>query len=171
MEKLYYCHIKHPLVNLTLFVELLPKGDVKLVEVKFGIFKSYNNRIVEQSKNRISKKIADTIIDFLDGKVENLSVIKINLEGYTDFQKRVLKAARSIPRGKTVSYSELAKMSGSPKAVRAVASVMRNNRLPLVIPCHRVIKKGGAIGGFSGQMRGPKVNLKKKLIESERLTA
>jgi methylated-DNA-[protein]-cysteine S-methyltransferase len=61
-------------------------------------------------------------------------------------------------------------MSGFPRAVRAVASVMRNNRFPLAVPCHRVVKKNGAVGGFGGQIKGSKVNLKRRLIESEKLT-
>jgi len=55
-----------------------------------------------------------------------------------------------IPYGKTISYSELAKRIGNPNAVRAVANACGANRLPIIIPCHRVIAKDGSVGGYSG---------------------
>jgi methylated-DNA-[protein]-cysteine S-methyltransferase len=66
-----------------------------------------------------------------------------------------------------IIYGELAENAGYPKAIRAAASVMRNNRFPLVIPCHRVIGKGGRIGGFMGATTGSAVALKKKLLRRE----
>ena len=66
----------------------------------------------------------------------------------TDFQRRVWEALRAIPYGATRTYSELAASIGQPSATRAVASACANNRLALVIPCHRVIAKGGGIAGY-----------------------
>lgn len=84
----------------------------------------------------------------------------------TEFQKRILDACRSIPHGTTVSYSDLAARAGNPPAIRAAASVMARNRLPLVIPCHRVIKADGSIGGFGGS-----VPMKEHLLLLERRAA
>jgi AraC family transcriptional regulator of adaptative response/methylated-DNA-[protein]-cysteine methyltransferase len=67
----------------------------------------------------------------------------------TDFQWRVWRAMRQIPRGETRSYSELAAMAGSPKAVRAAASACANNRVSLLIPCHRVVRADGSIGQYA----------------------
>lgn len=67
----------------------------------------------------------------------------------TDFQRDVWRALTRIPRGKTVTYSELAKMAGHPTAVRAVANAVGKNPMPPRIPCHRVICSNGAIGGYS----------------------
>ena len=61
-------------------------------------------------------------------------------------------------------------MCGRPNAVRAVANVMRNNRFPMIIPCHRVIKSNGTTGGFAGQVQGRMVKLKRRLLEHEGIT-
>ncbi|MBE0486731.1 methylated-DNA--[protein]-cysteine S-methyltransferase [Marinobacter sp.] len=66
----------------------------------------------------------------------------------TPFQRRVWAALQTVPPGQTVSYSELANMIGKPKAVRAVASACGANRLAVVIPCHRVVRADGGLGGF-----------------------
>jgi len=76
---------------------------------------------------------------------------------FTDYHQK-------IPYGETRSYKEVAEAAGYPRAYRAVGSTMRNNPLPLVVPCHRVIKSDGSIGGFSGQKDNP---LKKKMIDLE----
>ena len=55
-----------------------------------------------------------------------------------------------MPFGVTVSYGELARRSGSPAATRAVGGAMATNPLPVIVPCHRVVRSGGAIGGFAG---------------------
>ena len=66
----------------------------------------------------------------------------------TDFQLRVWTALRGIPLGETRSYHEVAEMVGRPKAVRAVANACASNPVPLIIPCHRVIRKDGSLGGY-----------------------
>lgn len=68
----------------------------------------------------------------------------------TEFQKSVWMALCDIPFGVTISYSELAENIGNEKAVRAVASSNANNGLALIVPCHRVIAKGGGLGGYAG---------------------
>lgn len=87
--------------------------------------------------------------------------IPVVMEG-TDFQKKVWKQTARVFYGKTASYEELAKMVGHPDAVRAVGTTCRLNRTPIVIPCHRIINKNGAMGGYLGG-----VKIKKKLIELE----
>lgn len=67
----------------------------------------------------------------------------------TDFQLRVWRALREIPYGTVRDYSDIARAIGQPKATRAVGQANGRNPLPIVIPCHRVIAGGGAIGGFS----------------------
>ena len=66
----------------------------------------------------------------------------------TAFQAKVWEALRKIPEGRTVSYAELAKRIGRPKAARAVGTACADNRAALVIPCHRVVPKAGGIGGY-----------------------
>ena len=75
--------------------------------------------------------------------------LNINPEG-TDFQKKVWQALMEIPYGKTVSYIDLSKKLGDPKAIRAVASANGKNPLWIVIPCHRVIGSNGDLIGYAG---------------------
>ena len=108
----------------------------------------------------------------LDGTGEEVEEdCALDLSWCTPFQKSILAAARKIPKGTTISYGELAMRAGYPKAVRAAASVMRKNRFPLVIPCHRVIRSDGTTGGFMGRKHGWTIGLKRKLLENEWKTA
>ena len=68
----------------------------------------------------------------------------------TEFQKSVWRELQKIPRGQVVSYAELARRVGRPRAVRAVANAVGKNPCAPDIPCHRVIRSDGGIGGYSG---------------------
>jgi methylated-DNA-[protein]-cysteine S-methyltransferase len=65
------------------------------------------------------------------------------------FEKKVLRKLLKTEYGTRFSYGELARQVKKPKAARAVGSVLRKNRLPVIIPCHRVLASGGGLGGFS----------------------
>ena len=78
---------------------------------------------------------------------EDLSNLALRPIG-TPFQQMVWSGLRAIPRGKTPSYQAFASTIGRPTAVRAVASACANNRLALLIPCHRVVRSDGSLGGF-----------------------
>jgi AraC family transcriptional regulator of adaptative response/methylated-DNA-[protein]-cysteine methyltransferase len=80
----------------------------------------------------------------------------------TVFQQRVWQALRDIPPGKTVSYAEIARVVGSPKAVRAVASACAANNIAVAIPCHRVVRNDGSLSGYAWG-----VERKRALIERE----
>ena len=79
----------------------------------------------------------------------------------TSFEAKVLKATLKIPLGETRSYQWIAQKVGSPKAVRAVGQALSNNPYPLIVPCHRVIRSDGALGGYAGKMDGRKAQLLK----------
>lgn len=66
------------------------------------------------------------------------------------FRRRVLEETAQIPYGRTSSYSEMAAMAGSPRAFRAAGSALGSNPIPIVVPCHRVLRSGGALGGYGG---------------------
>ena len=80
----------------------------------------------------------------------------------TAFQKRVWKGLQAIPYGETISYAELARRIGNPKAMRAVGSANGRNQIPIVIPCHRVIASDGTLGGFGGGL-----DVKQRLLDLE----
>ena len=74
----------------------------------------------------------------------------MNLKG-TKFQLKVWNYLRKIPKGKVKTYLEVAKAIGKPKAFRAVANAVGKNPYPPIIPCHRVIRSDGRLGGYSGK--------------------
>ncbi|MEZ2190185.1 methylated-DNA--[protein]-cysteine S-methyltransferase [Corynebacterium sp. CCM 9204] len=78
------------------------------------------------------------------------------------FTQRAQAALRGIPFGKTVSYAELAELAGNARAFRAAGSACASNPLPVLVPCHRVLASGGAIGGFAGGL-----TFKRGLLELE----
>ena len=66
------------------------------------------------------------------------------------FTERVLRATARIPAGKVVTYRDVATRAGSPRAVRAAGNALGSNRKPIVVPCHRVVRTGGGLGGYTG---------------------
>ncbi|MFH1030589.1 MAG: MGMT family protein [bacterium] len=80
----------------------------------------------------------------------------------SNFTKKVLNVVAGIPRGKIMTYKEVAELAGKPKACRAVGNILNNNYNP-EIPCHRVIRSDGKIGGYN---RG--AELKREILEGER---
>lgn len=104
------------------------------------------------------------LTSYAEGNVTDFSDIEVELPPMTAFQERVVMELRKVPYGHTLTYGELAARAGSPKAARAVGSVMSQNRIPLIIPCHRVVGSAGHPGGFSAP-RG--VAFKKQLLALE----
>lgn len=103
---------------------------------------------------------ADGIARYVNGGAATLDV-PLDVRG-SRFQQRVWAALRRIPRGETRSYSELAQQLGLPRGARAVARACAANPTPVVTPCHRVVEKGGGLGGYA---RG--VARKRALLELE----
>jgi methylated-DNA-[protein]-cysteine S-methyltransferase len=83
----------------------------------------------------------------------------------TPFQRRVYELAKQVPRGKVTSYSTIAKkLKSSP---RAVGQALRVNPFAPVVPCHRVVKSDGSIGGFGGEVKGRKIEEKIRMLRRE----
>jgi len=78
------------------------------------------------------------------------------------FTRKVLTACATIPFGQTRSYAEMASAAGSPRAFRAAGSALGSNPIPVIVPCHRVLRSGGALGGYGGGLRA-----KRTLLELE----
>jgi methylated-DNA-[protein]-cysteine S-methyltransferase len=76
----------------------------------------------------------------------------------SEFQDRVLKRVAMIPKGKVTTYKELARAMGNPQAYRAVANALARNPFPIKIPCHRVVRSNGEVGGYRLGVRR-KINL------------
>jgi methylated-DNA-[protein]-cysteine S-methyltransferase len=86
---------------------------------------------------------------YASGKLDSLRDIHVDLGPIGGFQRRVFEQCRRIPYGKTMSYAELAAKAGSPRAARAVGNCMAANRIPLLVPCHRVVCSDGRLGSYS----------------------
>jgi len=96
--------------------------------------------------------------------------VPVVLEGAGDWDRRVLEGVRTIPRGATASYGEVARRIGSPGAARAVGGAVGRNPIGLLIPCHRVIAGDGTLGGYGGSWFGSRdelLALKERLLELE----
>ena len=91
--------------------------------------------------------------------------VELDLDNLPEFRRRVLEACQRVPFGRTCSYADLARAVGSPGAARAVGGAMANNPIPLLIPCHRVLRSDGSLGGFSSP-RGTSQKLQMLLLEN-----
>lgn len=83
------------------------------------------------------------------GQKVSFAAVRCELPPQTEFQRLVMQYVRKIPHGRVMSYGEVAAAVGFPGAARAVGTVMSTNRIPIIIPCHRVVAAGGKLGGYS----------------------
>ncbi|MDK2937317.1 MAG: methylated-DNA-[protein]-cysteine S-methyltransferase [Eubacteriaceae bacterium] len=131
----------------------IPPGKVKIIEEEgYLIQVTFNEERIfageQYNDSKIIEKVSFQLKEYFNGsrKVFDLPMRMVG----TDFQMKVWAALQEIPYGKTVSYKEVAKMINHPQAYRAVGSANHFNPLPIIIPCHRVIKNGGQLGGYGG---------------------
>ncbi len=117
-----------------------------------------------QFDKSLFRPLQEQIIAYFEDAVINFRNIPVVLDGFSSFISSVLTGCRNIGFGRTISYSGLAKKTGRPAAARAVGGALAKNPLPLIIPCHRIIRSDGKIGGFSAI--GGK-DLKAKLLKHE----
>ncbi len=103
--------------------------------------------------------------EYFDGARIEFSDVEIEVEGWTQFQRDVLAALRGVPYGEVVSYSDLARLAGYPRAQRAAGTFCARNRFPLVVPCHRVVSANG-LGAYPGLG----VDYKRRLLGLEGVT-
>ncbi|TMK57979.1 MAG: methylated-DNA--[protein]-cysteine S-methyltransferase [Actinobacteria bacterium] len=98
---------------------------------------------------------------YFEGKLDRFDLpLDWQLSG--GFRQRVLRAINRIPYGQTRSYTEMARRAGNERAVRAAGTACGSNPIPLVVPCHRVLRTGGALGGYGGGLP-----MKQGLLELE----
>jgi len=109
-------------------------------------------------------KAVSLLHSFFSGGQTDFSPLPLDLEDKGAFYRRVYRVVRAIPRGRKASYGEVAARAGSRSAARAVGAAMKQNPLPIFIPCHRVVRSDGGLGGFSAPGG---VKMKRKLLEME----
>ncbi len=137
MEKIFTGYYSSPIGT----IEIVSDGE-NLLELKFLDEKKQGG-----SRNKIILETKKQLQEYFAGKRKKFD-LPLKLEG-TEFQKSVWKALQSIPYGVVVTYSDVAKMIGNPKAVRAVGQANNKNKLPVVVPCHRVVGKNGKLVGYA----------------------
>jgi methylated-DNA-[protein]-cysteine S-methyltransferase len=141
---MYYCYLDTPIGELLLAGEDgalsmigFPKGSMRRDPESDWI---YNEKPLSEARQQLQEYFAG------ERKAFDLP---LQLKG-TEFQVSVLEALQNIPYGETVSYGEIAKRIGKPKAMRAVGAANGRNPIPIVVPCHRVIGSSGDMTGFGG---------------------
>jgi methylated-DNA-[protein]-cysteine S-methyltransferase len=151
-----YCYFESPLGKLLL------AGNNRLESLHFPLGKTR----VEPGKDwqydpENFKEALGQLDDYFKGD-RTIFDLEMMIQG-TAFQKKVWQELVKIPYGETISYGELARRIGNPKASRAVGMANGKNPICIIIPCHRVIGKNGSLTGFGGG-----IDVKKKLLELEK---
>ena len=119
-------------------------GDDRAVLIKELLDRFPRARLIAGDKS--FERLVGEVIDFVETPAKGLD-LPLDVRG-TAFQHRVWDALRCIPAGTTATYSEIAKAIGAPKSVRAVARACATNHIAVAIPCHRVVRVGGALSGY-----------------------
>ncbi len=125
-----------------------------LLGANFGTFdalvSSLDDVDVQKGIDRVKRipVISDLVEDYFDGDVEAINAISVRQPG-AHFSQAAWKAMRKIKAGKVLSYADLAQRAGSPAAVRAAGTACAKNAIVVVVPCHRIVKTGGALGNYA----------------------
>ena len=127
-----------------------------LSATKRGLYSLEFGKGVQSSTMRVPSRVKATleqaqrkIQSHFQGEQVDFGKILIDWGTFTQFERRVLECLRKIPSGKTTSYQFLAARAGNSRAARYVGRILHLNRLPIVLPCHRILPKSGEVGGFS----------------------
>jgi AraC family transcriptional regulator of adaptative response/methylated-DNA-[protein]-cysteine methyltransferase len=129
-------------------------------ELAAALRKEFPSATIQRDREGLAKWVG-SLVRHLEGRTTKLD-LPLDIQG-TAFQWRVWEALRAIPYGATRSYGEIARAIGKPRAARAVGHACATNPTALVIPCHRVVRGGGGLGGYAWG-----INVKKQLLASER---
>jgi methylated-DNA-[protein]-cysteine S-methyltransferase len=128
--------------------------------VRIGLPSEDSDDVLQQLAERVSPRVLrasrDSLVqtrrqlDEYFGHERRLFEIPLDWRLTTGFRRDVLRATEQIPYGQTASYRDVATRAGSPNAVRAAGSALATNPLPIVVPCHRVLRTGGGLGQYRG---------------------
>jgi methylated-DNA-[protein]-cysteine S-methyltransferase len=141
--------ISTPIGNLNLIAD-----EHVLLAANLSTLKALKESLSEEDSQRNIKTvttipaISDLINDYFDGDLTALNAIQVRQPG-AHFSQAAWKAMKKIKPGSVISYGELADRAGSPAAVRAAGSACAKNAIVLVVPCHRIVKTGGALGNYA----------------------
>lgn len=138
-----------------LVVATTPRG---LIRLAYGADERLDD-VLEELSRRVSPRVLEApaaldavrreLDEYFAGKRHDFDVA-VDWRLHDGFGRRVLKATARIPYGRVLSYTEVAAKAGSPRGSRAAGNALGSNRIPIVVPCHRVVRAGGALGGYTG---------------------
>ena len=140
---------------------LLEFSDFRMLATNLRSIQKRFHCPVVPGEHALLVQLKDELAEYFEGKRKQFGV-KLSPKG-TGFQEHVWSALLNIPYGETIAYDELAERVGRPKAQRAVANANGQNRITILIPCHRVIGKDGTLTGYGGGLWR-----KRLLLELER---
>ena len=153
-----------------LFVAVNDRG---LVALDFGLSEQeFVARVTQRTKATLIRsddqaaEALKQVQEYLEGKRTTFD-LSLDMSRMSEFQRRVLGIALKIPRGKVLTYGDVAKAIGKPQASRAVGQALGHNPVPIVIPCHRVLGSDGSLHGYSG---GGGIKTKAWLLQLEGAT-
>jgi methylated-DNA-[protein]-cysteine S-methyltransferase len=162
----FYDSISHPLLG-KIYAAATEKGlfalDFDLSEGEFiNRIELDSARIANRSSAKI-KPILEQVHKYLDGNRYNFD-LSLDLSGISEFHRQVLLVTFQVPHGQVVTYADIARKIGKPRAARAVGQALRRNPIPIVIPCHRIIASDGSLRGYKGSSG---LNIKAALLKLE----
>ena len=148
-----YASVDSPLGPLV--VAATPRG---LVRVSYSEFRG-EEEVLEELARRVSPRVLEApakldpvrreLDDYFEGRREDFD-LPIDWSYLAGFTREVLRATAKIPFGGVSTYAGVAEAAGSPRAVRAAGNALGSNPMPVVVPCHRVLRTGGSLGGYTG---------------------
>ncbi len=142
-----------------------PAGLINITTTETHVTRiEFTKKILTNSKNQKPKILTDCetqLTEYFAGKRQNFD-LQLELSG-TEFQNKVWKALQKIKFGKTASYKDIAEKINSPKGFRAVGMANNKNRIPIIIPCHRIIGTNGDLVGYAGGLK-----IKQALLDIEK---
>jgi methylated-DNA-[protein]-cysteine S-methyltransferase len=141
------------ILNLPFYFRIIYSDD-KLYELTFADRKNQlldtqlSLKILNNSSEKLGKEVQSQLIAYFDQKLKKFD-IPVHIEG-SEFSLKVFKEMSNIPYGKTKSYKQVAEKIKQPKSARAVGRVSGSNKIPIIIPCHRIVGSNGELVGYSG---------------------
>lgn len=153
MDSIKVCSVESPVGVLQLGATrrglcLLEFSDRQSLSAELGYLRNRLDLPVAEGRNEIIEQATEELDAYFAGDLKEFQTL-FDILG-TPFQEQVWKELRRIPYGQTVSYGELARRVGRPKGPRAVGQANGRNRIAIAIPCHRVVQRGGKLGGYGG---------------------
>ena len=165
------------LLDVAYTVTESPFGPLTLAATRRGIVTvGLPNLGTDEVLERLAQRISPRVLEAPAGFDEARRELELYFEGRlrefdlpldwqltAGFRRKVLRATAGIPYGETRSYTEMADRAGNARAQRAAGSALGSNPIPIIVPCHRVLRSGGALGGYGGGLP-----MKERLLELER---